>query len=79
MRARHDRFLLESAALRTRLDAMPELTTSERRQLQQPASAADDHFHHYFRLACGIYTVLLVAGVIAAILFLGPLAPHAVK
>ncbi|HEV8192235.1 MAG TPA: hypothetical protein VGP82_12260 [Ktedonobacterales bacterium] len=70
MRARHDRFQLEAAALHARLNAMPELTASERRQLQQPASAADDHFQRYFRLACGIYAALLVAGVIAAILFL---------
>lgn len=76
MRARYDRFQLESAALRAQLDTMPELTVGERRQLQQPATAADDHFHRYFRLACGIYSALLVAGVIATILFLGPLAPH---
>jgi hypothetical protein len=70
MRARHDRFRLESGALQARLDAMPELTLSERRRLQQPATAADDHFQRYFRLACGIYAALLAAGIIAAILFL---------
>lgn len=79
MRARHDRFELESAALRARLDAMPELTVSERLHLRQPATTADEHFHRYFRLACGIYAALLAAGIVATILFLGPLAPSGGK
>jgi len=74
MRARHDRFALEAAALHERLAAMPELTEAERARIRQPASAADTFFQRYFRQSLYVYIGLGALGLLAFILLLTPLA-----
>jgi hypothetical protein len=67
LRARWERFTLEKQALRERLDGMPELTESERAQIQRPSVASDAYFARYYRWSYWIYLSL---GVLAALTFL---------
>ncbi len=74
LRARWDRFTLEKAALRERLDNMPELTATERGRLLQPTEQADAHFRRYFRQSVMVYSALGALGALAFILLWTPLA-----
>jgi hypothetical protein len=74
LRARHDRFHLEQAALSARLGAMSELTEAERARLSAPARSAEAHFRHYFAVAAGIYGALGLVSLLLFILLWTPLA-----
>lgn len=76
LRAREERFQLESAEVRARLDAMPELGATERTQLHAQAAGADAHFTRYLSLARLIYAALALAGALYFLLLWTPLAPH---
>lgn len=82
LRARFDRYTLERQALDAALDAMNELSNSERERLRAPALQADTHFERYYRLTWRIYATLAVlGGLLFALLFLPAvqaLAPHVV-
>lgn len=73
---REQRFHLESAEVRARLDAMPELGEKERAGLRAQATGADAHFTRYLRLARLIYAALALAGALYFLLLWTPLAPH---
>ncbi len=75
LRARHDRFHLEQAALSERLGVMSELTEAERVRLSAPARSAEAHFRHYFAVAVGIYGALGLVSLLLFILLWTPLAP----
>ncbi|HEY7020452.1 MAG TPA: hypothetical protein VH349_04995 [Ktedonobacterales bacterium] len=79
LRARWERFTLEKQALRERLDGMPELTESERMQIQQPSVESDAYFARYYRWSFWIYLTLGVLAALAFLLLWTPLAsalPH---
>ena len=79
LRARWERFTLEKQALRERLDGMPELTESERAQIQRPSVESDAYFARYFRWSFWIYLTLGVLASLAFLLLWTPLAsalPH---
>ncbi len=75
LRARHDRFHLEQAALSERLAAMSELTEAERARLSAPARSAEAHFRHYIAIAASIYAALGLVSLLLFILLWTPLAP----
>jgi hypothetical protein len=74
--AREQRFHLESAEVRARLDAMSELGAVERAGLRTQAAGADAHFARYLRLARLIYAALALAGALYFLLLWTPLASH---
>jgi hypothetical protein len=79
LRARWERFTLEKQALGERLDAMPELTESERAQIQRPSVESDIYFTRYYRVSFWIYLALGVVAALAFLLLWTPLAaalPH---
>jgi hypothetical protein len=79
LRARWERFTLEKQALRERLDGMPELTESERAQIQRPSVESDAYFARYYRWSFWIYLTLGVLATLAFLLLWTPLAsalPH---
>lgn len=79
LRARWERFTLEKQALRERLDGMPELTESERAQIQRPSVESDAYFARYYRWSFWIYLTLGVLAALAFLLLWTPLAsalPH---
>jgi len=76
LRAREERFQLESAEVRARLHAMPELGAAERAQLRAQAAGADAHFTRYLCRARLIYAALAFAGALYFLLLWTPLAPH---
>jgi hypothetical protein len=79
LRARWERFTLEKQALRERLDGMPELTESERAQIQRPSVESDAYFVRYYRWSFWIYLTLGVLAALAFLLLWTPLAgalPH---
>lgn len=81
LRARRARYDLERKALADTLAAMAELTQAERERLRQPASDAERHFEHYFRLTRAIYLALAIIGALLFLLMFLPaahtLATHA--
>jgi hypothetical protein len=79
LRARWERFTLEKQALRERLDGMPELTESERAQIQRPSVESDAYFARYYHWSFWIYLTLGVLAALAFLLLWTPLAsalPH---
>ncbi|HEX6121875.1 MAG TPA: hypothetical protein VFY89_01880, partial [Ktedonobacterales bacterium] len=76
LRARQERYDLERRALRERLAAMPELTTTERARLRAAAEADDAYFARYARWVRRLYLALLVVGLLALLVFCTPLASH---
>jgi hypothetical protein len=79
LRARWERFTLEKQALHERLDGMPELTESERAQIQRPSVESDAYFARYYRWSFWIYLTLGVLAALAFLLLWTPLAsalPH---
>jgi hypothetical protein len=74
LRARWERFTLEKQALRERLDGMPELTESERAQIQWPSVESDAYFARYYRWSFWIYLTLGVLAALAFLLLWTPLA-----
>lgn len=69
LRARADRFALEESALTARLDAMGELTTTERQRMREPAVSADAYYRRYMARTRMIYYVLLALGALVALVF----------
>jgi hypothetical protein len=76
LRAREERFHLESAEVRARLDAMPELGAAERTGLHAQAAGANAHFARYLRLARLIYAALAFAAAFYFLLLWTPFASH---
>ena len=76
LRARWQRYRLERAEVVRRLDAMVELSETERAGLREQAGAADAHFERYFALAWRIYVFLACLGALYFLLLLTPLASH---
>ncbi len=76
LREREQRFHLESAEVRARLGAMPELGATERAGLHAQAAGADTHFTRYLCRARLIYAALAIAGALYFLLLWTPLASH---
>jgi hypothetical protein len=79
LRARWERFTLEKQALCERLDGMPELTESERAQIQRPSVESDAYFARYYHWSFWIYLTLGMLAALAFLLLWTPLAstlPH---
>jgi hypothetical protein len=76
MRARRQRYELDTADLDGRLEAMSELSISERVRLRERTIPANQLFERYFRISQAVYIGLAAAGAVYFLLLLTPLAPH---
>lgn len=74
MRTRQRRHKLDSVDLKSSLDALSELSSTEKKTIQAPISRADDEYEHQYQVACRVYLGMCV---LCAIYFLFLFTPAA--